>query len=99
MDFVASEGTPVYASLTGKVVLAQELFYTGKTVVIDHGKGLFTLYAHLSRISVKEGEMVKRGKIIGNVGSTGRSTGPHLHFGVYLVGMRIDPDLVFRLKL
>lgn len=99
VDFVAPEGTPVYASLSGKVVLAQELFYTGKTVIIDHGKGLFTLYAHLSRISVKEGEMVKRGETIGNVGSTGRSTGPHLHFGVYLVGVRADPLLAWRLKL
>ncbi|MBK3332555.1 M23 family metallopeptidase [Persephonella atlantica] len=98
-DFRAPEGTPVYASLSGKVVLAQELFYTGKTVVIDHGKGLFTLYAHLSHISVREGQMVKGGKIIGKVGSTGRSTGPHLHFGVYLKGIRVDPVLAFKLKL
>ncbi|HHG74867.1 MAG TPA: M23 family metallopeptidase [Persephonella sp.] len=99
VDFKAPEGTEVYASLSGRVVLARELFYTGKTVVIDHGLGLHTLYAHLSSIAVKEGQMIKGGQIIGKVGSTGRSTGPHLHFGIYLGGVRVDPYLAFRLKL
>ncbi len=99
VDFKAPEGTKVYASLSGRVVLAKELFYTGKTVVIDHGMGLHTLYAHLSKITVKEGQDVKGGQIIGKVGSTGRSTGPHLHFGIYLGGVRVDPFLAFRLKL
>ncbi len=99
VDFKAPEGTEVFASLSGKVVLARELFYTGKTVVIDHGMGLHTLYAHLSKITVKEGQNVKGGQVIGKVGSTGRSTGPHLHFGIYLGGIRVDPFLAFRLKL
>ncbi|SNZ08929.1 Murein DD-endopeptidase MepM and murein hydrolase activator NlpD, contain LysM domain [Persephonella hydrogeniphila] len=99
IDYKAPKGTPVFASLSGKVVLAKELFYTGKTVIIDHGLCLYTLYAHLSKIKVKENQHVKGGEIIGNVGSTGRSTGPHLHFGVYLCGERVDPDLAFRLKL
>jgi len=99
VDFKAPKGTPVYSSLSGKVVLAKELFYTGKTVIIDHGLCLYTLYAHLSKIKVKESQNVKGGEIIGEVGSTGRSTGPHLHFGIYLCGERADPYLAFRLKL
>ncbi|WP_457639256.1 M23 family metallopeptidase [Persephonella sp.] len=98
-DFSAPEGTPVYATLTGRVVLARELFYTGKTVIINHGGGLFSLYAHLSQINVKEGQTVKGGQVIGKVGSTGRSTGPHLHFGIYLNGLRVDPSLALKLKL
>jgi len=98
-DFVAPKGTPVYAALSGKVVLARELFFTGKTVVIDHGLGIHTLYAHLSKIEVKEGDTVKAGKVIGRVGSTGRSTGPHLHFGVYVSSVRADPMLVLKSHL
>ncbi len=99
IDLRARRGTPVRASLSGKVVLARELYYTGKTVVIDHGCGIHTLYAHLSKLLVREGELVKRGKVIGKVGSTGRSTGPHLHFGVYVNGVRADPVLVMKEKL
>ena len=98
-DFKAPRGEPVFASLTGKVVLARELYYTGNTVIIDHGLGLYTLYAHLSKISVKEGQIVKGGQIIGKVGSTGRSTGPHLHFGVYINDIKVDPMLALKLKL
>jgi len=98
-DFSAPSGTPVYATLSGKVVLAQELYYTGKTVIINHGLGLFSLYAHLSMINVNEGQMVKSGQLIGNVGSTGRSTGPHLHFGVYINRLRVDPILALKLNL
>ncbi|WP_081826554.1 M23 family metallopeptidase [Persephonella sp. KM09-Lau-8] len=98
-DFKAPRGEPVFASLTGKVALARELYYTGNTVIIDHGLGLFTLYAHLSKISVKEGQIVKGGQIIGKVGSTGRSTGPHLHFGVYINDIKVDPMLALKLKL
>ncbi len=93
VDFKAPTGTPVKASLSGKVVLADNLFYTGETVIIDHGLGLYTLYAHLSEIFVKEGDYIKGGEIIGLVGSTGRSTGPHLHFGMYILGHRVDPEL------
>ncbi len=99
VDLRARRGTPVRASLSGKVVLARELYYTGKTVIIDHGCGIHTLYAHLSKLLVKEGEFVKRGKVIGRVGSTGRSTGPHLHFGVYVNGVRADPMLVLKTRL
>jgi len=98
-DFRAPLGTPVYASLSGKVVLARELYFTGKTVIIDHGLGIHTLYAHLSKITVKEGQFVKAGQLLGKVGSTGRSTGPHLHFGFYVSGVRADPMLVLKSRL
>jgi murein DD-endopeptidase MepM/ murein hydrolase activator NlpD len=97
-DFRAPKGTPVYAALSGKVVLAENLYFTGNTVVIDHGLGIHTLYAHLSEITVKEGQFVKAGQVIGKVGSTGRSTGPHLHFGIYVQGERADPMLVMKEK-
>jgi len=98
-DFRAKRGAPVYASLSGRVVLARKFYFTGNTVVIDHGLGIHTLYAHLSKIEVKEGEFVKAGQVIGKVGSTGRSTGPHLHFGFYVEGERADPMIVMRERL
>ncbi|NPA54615.1 MAG: M23 family metallopeptidase [Aquificae bacterium] len=93
-DFKGKTGDPIFASLSGKVVVARDMFFTGKTVVINHGLGLYTLYAHMSRIDVKEGDFVKAGDIIGRVGSTGRSTAPHLHFGVYINDIKADPMLV-----
>jgi murein DD-endopeptidase MepM/ murein hydrolase activator NlpD len=98
-DFRAPAGTPVYASLSGKVVLAREFYFTGKTVVIDHGAGIHTLYAHLSKINVKEGQYVKAGRMIGRAGSTGRSTGPHLHFGVYVSDLKADPMIALKTRL
>ncbi len=98
-DFRAKRGTPVHAALSGKVVLARNLYFTGNTVVIDHGLGIHTLYAHLSKITVKEGQFVKAGQVIGKVGSTGRSTGPHLHFGFYVEGQRADPMIVMKERL
>ena len=99
VDLAAPYGEPVLASLSGRVVLARNLSLTGKTVVIDHGWGLMTLYAHLSRIEVKEGELVRRGEVIGRVGSSGRSTGPHLHFGVYLNDTAVDPLQFLKVRL
>ncbi|WP_457679637.1 M23 family metallopeptidase [Thermovibrio sp.] len=98
-DFRAPKGTPVYAALSGRVVLARKLYFTGNTVIIDHGLGIHTLYAHLSKITVKEGQRVRAGDVIGKVGSTGRSTGPHLHFGFYVEGERADPMLVLKERL
>ena len=91
IDFRAPEGALVRASNRGRVVLARELFFTGNTVVIDHGCGLFTLYVHLSELGVHRGDSVDRGQEIGKVGMTGRATGPHLHFAVRLGDARIDP--------
>jgi len=81
----------VRAANRARVVLARELFFTGNTVVLDHGLGLFTLYVHLSRLEVRPGALVDKGQEIGKVGMTGRATGPHLHFAARVGEARIDP--------
>jgi len=92
VDISTRAGVPVAAANAGAVALASEnLNVTGKTVVIDHGQGLVSCYYHLDKILVSEGEKVAKGQNIGLVGSTGWSTGPHLHFGAYLQGEAIDP--------
>jgi murein DD-endopeptidase MepM/ murein hydrolase activator NlpD len=96
-DFKSPEGTPVRSVTEGKVVLVADLFYTGETIIIDHGEGLFSLYAHLSESLVKEEEPVVSGDIIGRVGSTGRSTGAHLHITIKLLGVRIDPMAILEI--
>jgi hypothetical protein len=99
MDLKAAAGVPVKAPAAGKVMLADDLFYQGKTVVLDHGLGLTTLYAHLSKIAVKPGEAVKKGQVIGQVGATGRVTGPHLHWALKHRGARVDPYSLIALDL
>jgi murein DD-endopeptidase MepM/ murein hydrolase activator NlpD len=97
-DFASPEGTPVAAPDAGAVVLVQDLYYTGNTVVIDHGIGLQSLFAHLSRTDVREGDVVARGQVVGAVGATGRATGPHLHWAVRLNGAHVDPlSLIYAL--
>lgn len=91
VDLRAPEGTPVLASNNGKVAMIRDCYLSGKTVIIDHGKGLYTLYAHLDSYKVTEGQAIKQGQVIGLAGSTGRATGPHLHWGVSLLGKRLDP--------
>lgn len=91
IDFNATRGTPVVAMAQGRVALVGELYYTGKTVILDHGGGLFSLYAHLDTLAVTQGRTVATGQKIGTVGSTGRSTGPHLHMGTRIGQSRIDP--------
>jgi murein DD-endopeptidase MepM/ murein hydrolase activator NlpD len=90
-DLKATTGTPIRSTNRGRVVLAKNLFFTGNTVIVDHGLGIYTLYAHLSRMNVKEGEMVERAKVIGLAGATGRVTGPHLHWGAKVQNTRVDP--------
>ena len=90
-DFLSPEGRPIKAPNAGRIVLAGQLYYTGNTVVIDHGLGLFSLFAHLSAIDVREGDLVKTGDVIGKVGATGRVTGAHLHWAIRASGARIDP--------
>lgn len=89
-DFLSPAGTPVHAPNAGRVVAARDLFFSGNTVMIDHGAGLFSQLAHLSRIDVQEGEMVRAGQVVGLVGATGRVTGAHLHWGVRVSGARVD---------
>jgi murein DD-endopeptidase MepM/ murein hydrolase activator NlpD len=90
-DFASPAGTPVKSPNTGRVVLARDLYYTGGTVVVDHGLGLLSLFAHLSRIDVVEGTAVDRGAVVGAVGATGRVTGAHLHWTLRANGARVDP--------
>ena len=90
-DFRSPAGTPVRSLSSGRVVMVADLFYTGKTVVVDHGEGLLSLYAHLSEALVDEGDELMVGALLGKVGSTGRSTGAHLHLTVRLLEERIDP--------
>ena len=96
IDIAVPRGTPVEAMSEGKVLLsADNFYYAGNFIIIDHGLGLNSMYLHLSESFVKEGQMVKKGEVIGKVGTTGRSTGPHLHWSVQWFDKRIDPNTVF----
>ena len=99
MDIAAKEGTPIKASANGEVVLAYpDLFYSGNVVVIDHGFGLQTIYAHMKDMNVKVGQKVSQGDIVGTVGMTGRATGPHLHWGASLRNVRFNPQSLIDMK-
>ena len=93
LDIVAEEGTPVKAAADGLVINTGDYFFNGNTVFIDHGQGLITIYCHLNRIDVRTGDKLLRGDTIGAVGSTGRVTGAHLHWGVLLNGTMVNPEL------
>jgi hypothetical protein len=90
VDFPAATGTPVYAAQSGRVVLAEDLFFSGNTVVVDHGLGIHTFYCHFSEIDVTAGGQVKKGDLLGKVGATGRVTGPHLHWGLNVERARVN---------
>jgi murein DD-endopeptidase MepM/ murein hydrolase activator NlpD len=90
-DLHAATGTPIHATNRGRVVLAKDLFFTGNTVIVDHGLGIYSLYAHLSRIDVDVGTMIDRNQVLGLSGATGRVTGPHLHWGIKVQNARVDP--------
>ena len=90
-------GTPVHAAQRGRVVLAEELFFSGNTVVVDHGLGIYTFYGHFSEIDVKVGDMVETGTVLGKVGATGRVTGPHLHWGLTVEKARVNPMQLVKL--
>jgi murein DD-endopeptidase MepM/ murein hydrolase activator NlpD len=99
LDFGVPGGTPVAALNNGTVLLAQMLFFEGNCVVLDHGEGLLTIYMHLSKFEVKEGERVKRGQEIALSGGTGRATGPHLHVALRWQGVYLDPAILLKLSL
>ena len=94
VDYAGTAGTPVLAAASARVALAESHFFPGRSVFLDHGGGLISMYFHLDTIEVAVGDEVTRGQVIGTVGSTGRSTGPHLHFGVRWQGARIDPTIL-----
>ena len=99
IDFAAKEGTKIKAMLDGTATMVEpDLFYTGGTLIFDHGHGISTLYMHMQKINVKKGQKVKQGDIIGTVGSTGRSTGPHLDVRLNWFGTRLDPAVVLKLN-
>jgi murein DD-endopeptidase MepM/ murein hydrolase activator NlpD len=93
-DYSAAAGEPVLAAADGVVALMGEHFFAGRSVFLDHGDGLISMYFHLSAIEVEQGQSVKRGQVIGRVGSSGRATGPHLHFGLRWHRARVDPSLL-----
>ena len=97
-DIAAPLGADVVAMNDGVVCLTADHFFSGKGVFVDHGLGLYSMYFHLSEVSVKDGEIVKRGQVIGKVGASGRATGPHLHWGVNLNGARVDPLSLVKLS-
>jgi murein DD-endopeptidase MepM/ murein hydrolase activator NlpD len=99
LDYAVPGGTPVSAVNSGTVLLAQSLFFEGNCVVLDHGQGLLTLYMHLSKIEVKEGDRVTSGQRIGLSGGTGRATGPHLHLAVRWQGVYLNPATLLTLQL
>ena len=97
-DIAAPLGADVVAMNDGVVCLTADHFFSGKGVFVDHGLGLYSMYFHLSEVSVKDGEVVKRGQVIGKVGASGRATGPHLHWGVNMNGARVDPLSLIKLS-
>ncbi|HAR44827.1 MAG: hypothetical protein A2X56_15055 [Nitrospirae bacterium GWC2_57_13] len=99
VDVSADEGAEVRAPNSGSVIFVDELFYSGISVIVDHGQGIYTMFFHLSKSLVTPGQKVARGEVIALVGSTGRSTGPHLHWGVRMQGARVDPLKLLELKL
>ena len=91
VDLTAPMNTPIHSPAAGVVVLAKNLFFTGNTVILDHGYGVITLYAHMTTLKVKKGDVVKAGTLLGLSGKTGRVTGPHLHWGAIIHGQKVNP--------
>jgi murein DD-endopeptidase MepM/ murein hydrolase activator NlpD len=98
IDLRGKQGTPVKATNNGRVMLVADHFFTGNSLYLDHGGGIISMYFHLDKIMVEEGNTIKRGEIIGLVGSTGRATGPHLHWGVRINGARVNPLTLIELS-
>ncbi|WP_025995085.1 peptidoglycan DD-metalloendopeptidase family protein [Pseudomonas viridiflava] len=93
LDFAVPAGTPIKSPAAGKVILIGDYFFNGNTVFVDHGQGFMSMFCHMSKISVKQGDLVPRGGVVGEVGATGRATGPHMHWNVSLNDARVDPAI------
>ncbi len=98
VDFRAAEGTPIECVADGKVILTGDFYYAGRNVIVDHGLGVLSTYMHLSEISVKEGQMLRRGDLVGLAGSTGRVTGPHLHLSFTVLGSSVSAKPLFEAR-
>ncbi len=96
LDYAGKIGTPIQAVARGKIIVSDKFFFNGNTVFIDHGQGLISLYLHMNERLVKPGQIINQGDIIGTIGQTGRATGPHLHFGVYLNTVVINPTILIK---
>ncbi|MBT7498195.1 MAG: M23 family metallopeptidase, partial [Candidatus Thioglobus sp.] len=94
LDFAGDVGTPIKAPADGKIILTGDFFFNGNGVFIDHGQGLVSVYIHMNKRLVEPGQLVKQGDIIGTIGQTGRTTGPHLHWVVYLNQTAVNPNLL-----
>ena len=93
LDLAASIGTEIISPLSGKVILVGNFYYRGKTVFLDHGGGMISTYSHMSEVVVQQGQSLEKGDLIGEVGQSGRVTGPHLHWQIILSGIPVDPEL------
>lgn len=96
VDIAAKRGTPIVATQSGYVDIREEYFFNGNTIYLDHGEGAVSVYCHMSKFAVELGDFVNKGDVIGYVGTTGRSTGPHLHFGLMLNGAAVDPRVFIK---
>ncbi|SFV82865.1 membrane protein [hydrothermal vent metagenome] len=94
LDYAGDTGTPIKAPADGKVILAGDFFFNGNAIFLDHGQGLISVYLHMNKHLVKQGETIKQGDTIGTIGQTGRSTGPHLHWGIYLNQTVVNPKIL-----
>lgn len=93
LDLAVAKGTPIQTPAAGEVILIGNYFFNGNTVFVDHGQGFISMFCHMSEITVKQGQQVKRGDTVGKVGATGRATGPHLHWNISLNDTRVDPAI------
>ncbi|MGY2373941.1 peptidoglycan DD-metalloendopeptidase family protein [Pseudomonas sp. SDO524_S393] len=93
LDFAVPAGTPIKTPAAGKVILTGNYFFNGNTVFVDHGQGFISMFCHMSKIDVKVGDQLARGTVVGKVGSTGRATGPHMHWNISLNDARVDPAI------
>jgi murein DD-endopeptidase MepM/ murein hydrolase activator NlpD len=97
-DIAATTGTPILSTNRGRVAEVGDYFFNGNTVIVDHGQGIHSVYLHMSRIDVEVGQLVERGDVLGQVGATGRVTGPHLHWGFRIQNARVDPFSLLRFR-